>query len=203
MRTKARLLSARILLVAGLAAGCAPTAGPAQTQGQARPVISLHRSPDCTCCGKHLQHLRDAGYQVVDRLEDDMTAFKAERGVPAALQSCHTSVIADYVVEGHVPASAIDQLIAERPDIDGIALPGMPSGAPGMPGTATAPLKVMAFDDATIFPPASASPAMTAERPGRGGTKVHAADGHAAVLLTGRLPDSWEEVPPLSGATVA
>ncbi len=65
---------------------------------------------------------------------DDLAPIKDKYNIPRQLQSCHTSIIGDYFVEGHVPVEAIARLIAEKPDIAGIALPGMPSGSPGMPG---------------------------------------------------------------------
>ena len=39
---------------------------------------------------------------------------KARNGVPDALQSCHTVTVGGYVVEGHVPASDVRRLLAER-----------------------------------------------------------------------------------------
>jgi hypothetical protein len=82
-----------------------------------------------------------------------MNAFKAEQGVPSTAQSCHTVLIGDYFVEGHVPMAALDRLMAERPAIDGIALPGMPDGSPGMGGTQSAAFEVVAITDgaASVF----------------------------------------------------
>ncbi len=39
-----------------------------------------------------------------------------------------------YVIEGHVPAEAIIRLLTDRPDVVGLALPGMPADSPGMGG---------------------------------------------------------------------
>jgi hypothetical protein len=75
-----------------------------------------------------------------------MAVIKAERGVPEGAWSCHTAVVAGYVVEGHVPAEAIEALLAQRPPIDGIALPAMPDGSPGMPGVKAAPFEILAID---------------------------------------------------------
>jgi hypothetical protein len=65
-------------------------------------------------------------------------------------------VVESYVVEGHVPADLIDRLLAERPTVVGIAVPGMPIGSPGMeaPGQAAERYQVLAFDQkgrATVF----------------------------------------------------
>ncbi len=90
------------------------------------------------------------GYRV--RVEEitDVTSIKNRYQIPVALQSCHTSLVGGYVVEGHVPIEALEQLLAERPSVKGIAVPGMPIGAPGMeqPGTAPQPYDVMSFDEA-------------------------------------------------------
>jgi hypothetical protein len=79
---------------------------------------------------------------------DDLTPIKRKRGVPRALQSCHTAVVEGYVIEGHVPADVIDRLLRERPSVVGLAVPGMPIGSPGMeaPGQASERYQVLAFD---------------------------------------------------------
>lgn len=81
--------------------------------------------------------------------EADLEGVKRKLGVPSTLASCHTAVVEDYVVEGHVPASVIRRLLAERPDdVAGLAVPGMPVGSPGMesPGREPEPYRVLAFD---------------------------------------------------------
>lgn len=82
-----------------------------------------------------MDHLKAAGYPV--RVEDvaDIDAVKREQGIPDEIASCHTALVDGYLIEGHVPADAIDRLLAERPEVDGVAglaVPGMPLGAPGM-----------------------------------------------------------------------
>ena len=76
---------------------------------------------------------------------NDLTSIKAEYQVPAALQSCHTAVVDGYVIEGHVPAEDVDRLLAEKPDVVGLAVPGMPVGSPGMEGGNPVAYDVMAF----------------------------------------------------------
>jgi hypothetical protein len=97
-------------------------------------VVEVHRSPTCDCCGAYEEYLAEQGFAVEPVIRDDVVAFKQGVGVPAELGSCHTSLVEGYWVEGHVPAEAIRRLLAEQPPIDGIALPGMPAGTPGMPG---------------------------------------------------------------------
>jgi hypothetical protein len=79
---------------------------------------------------------------------NDLAPVKRKLGVPPALQSCHTAVIEGYVIEGHVPADLIDRLLRERPPVVGLAVPGMPVGAPGMeaPGQPAERYQVLAFD---------------------------------------------------------
>jgi hypothetical protein len=93
-------------------------------------------------------HLRKHGFTVDARDVVDVDAVKRKHGVPAALQSCHTALVEGYVVEGHVPADVIDQLLRERPKVVGLAVPGMPLGSPGMdaPGGKAEPFDVIAFD---------------------------------------------------------
>ncbi len=90
-----------------------------------------------------MKYLQDQGFDVKVVNTDD-TSIKAQEGVPKDLRSCHTSVIGDYFVEGHVPVEAIRKLLAEKPAIKGIALPGMPAGAPGMGGDKTGPFVIYA-----------------------------------------------------------
>ena len=74
---------------------------------------------------------------------DDVTGVKAERRVPERLHDCHTAIVGDYFIEGHVPAAALEKLLRERPDVAGLALPGMPTGSPGMPGVKEGPFVVL------------------------------------------------------------
>jgi hypothetical protein len=96
------------------------------------PLLTMYSSPYCGCCGKWLDHLKAEGFRVKAENRNDMALVKKEKRVPASVASCHTAIIEGYVVEGHVPAAAIERLLAERPDIVGLAVPGMPAGSPGM-----------------------------------------------------------------------
>ncbi len=98
-----------------------------------KPVeIVVHRSASCGCCGKWLGHMKQHGFQVRDVLEEDMDAVKDALGVPRALRSCHTGVVAGHVIEGHVPAGDVKKLLEARSAPYGLAVPGMPVGTPGM-----------------------------------------------------------------------
>ena len=93
--------------------------------------------------------MEENGFQVktVDQPDAVLQATKTEHGVPSAMKSCHTAVVDGYVVEGHVPADVVQRLLAERPDVEGIAVPGMPMGSPGMEGPYSEPYEVFSFDE--------------------------------------------------------
>jgi hypothetical protein len=119
-----------------------------RARAETLPLVMVWKAPTCGCCGGWIRHMRDAGFSVSARDVDDMAVVKQARGVPDALQSCHTAVVGGYVVEGHVPAADIKRLIAEQPSARGLAVPGMPQSAPGMdqPGE---PYTVVLFGTST------------------------------------------------------
>jgi hypothetical protein len=94
--------------------------------------ITVYRSPTCQCCGFWMMHMQKHGFRVDDRQTEDMAAVKDKYGVPSHLQSCHTAVVNGYVVEGHVPAADVLDLLKKKTKIAGLTVPGMPSGTPGM-----------------------------------------------------------------------
>jgi len=161
MRTRRRVL---LPLGALILAACssAPSASPAWTYGDVTPapsgvvaavkVIDVFKSPACGCCHEWEAYLRGLGYTVKSVPTDDMGAVKAQYRLPQDTWSCHTAVIAGYAVEGHVPVEAIEDLLATRPAIDGIALPGMPPGSPGMPGVKAGPFEVLAVKNGAVSP---------------------------------------------------
>ena len=89
--------------------------------------------------------LRAAGFTVDTRDVTDIMSVKLDAGVPGAMSSCHTAIVEGYVVEGHVPAEQVERLLAERPEIAGIAVPGMPVGSPGMEGNNPQPYQVLSI----------------------------------------------------------
>jgi hypothetical protein len=109
------------------------------------PAVTLYKSQECGCCEGHVSHLRRHGFTVTSKQTNELAEISRKAGVPPDLQGCHTAFIGDYVVEGHVPAEAINKLLAERPAIKGIALPGMPEGSPGMTGAKTGPFVIYAI----------------------------------------------------------
>jgi hypothetical protein len=94
--------------------------------------------------------MRDNGFIVSTIDADNINEVKKRNNVPLALSSCHTAIVDGYVVEGHVPAAEVKKMLEERPKFAGIAVAGMPIGAPGMEveGSAPQPYSVIAFDKA-------------------------------------------------------
>jgi hypothetical protein len=123
-------------------------AGARAQQKAAGPLVEVFKTPTCGCCSKWVEHMRGNGFTVRTTDLNDLSEIKKTRGVPANAQSCHTSVVGGYVVEGHVPAADVHRLLKEKPAIAGITVPGMPLGSPGMdyPGTKPEPYAVLAFD---------------------------------------------------------
>jgi len=99
---------------------------------EARAEVLVYKSPTCGCCNAWISHMREAGFEVEARDIDDVSVIKRQSGIPQQLWSCHTALIDGYVIEGHTPAGEIQRLLAERPDMIGLAVPGMPAGSPGM-----------------------------------------------------------------------
>lgn len=98
----------------------------------ASDAVVVYKTPRCGCCADWVAHLRANGFSVTVEEMQDLSPIKARFGVPADLESCHTATVDGYVVEGHVPASDVKRLLAEKPAARGIAVPGMPVGSPGM-----------------------------------------------------------------------
>jgi hypothetical protein len=96
--------------------------------------ILVHKDPGCGCCTGWVSHLKDAGFAVTVEETTDLQPIRKRLGVPADLAACHTAEVDGYVVEGHVPASAVRRLLEKRPTATGLAVPGMPAGSPGMEG---------------------------------------------------------------------
>lgn len=107
----------------------------------------VYKSPTCGCCKAWIKHLEENGFTVEAKDVADMTAMKRQLGVPAGVESCHTATIEGYLVEGHVPAADLRRLLKEKPPAQGIAVPEMPVGSPGMevPGVPAAAYKTLLF----------------------------------------------------------
>jgi len=107
----------------------------------------VYDSPTCGCCAKWIEYLHEQGLRTIVHKEADMDRLKDGLGVPKAMRSCHTAQFGRYLIEGHVPAEDLKRLLAERPSVAGLAVPGMPQSSPGMarPGAPMEPYNVVAF----------------------------------------------------------
>lgn len=121
------LLVAAILFVSGM--GASDVAYSAEAiAGE----MTVYRDPNCSCCGRWIEHMEAAGFTVRDEVTDDMAAIKTQYGVPDELSSCHTAIADGYLIEGHVPAADVQRLLTAKPNVMGLTAPGMPIGSPGM-----------------------------------------------------------------------
>jgi hypothetical protein len=107
-------------------------AAPVMGAAAGLPKITVTKDPTCSCCAGWTEHVRAAGFPVEVVETNELNRVKARLGVPGNLAACHTAEVDGYVIEGHVPASTIKRLLAERPAVKGLAVRGMPVGSPGM-----------------------------------------------------------------------
>ena len=155
-------IPSRRTILTGLAANALPSIAAAKS-----PSVKVWKTRTCGCCGSWVEHLRNAGFSVTatDVEQDALEQVKERVGVPPALRSCHTGLINDYVIEGHVPAADIKLLMNFNPEIIGIAVPGMPIGSPGMEmGDEIEPFATYAFDQTgpiAIFAKHGSAPSRT------------------------------------------
>jgi hypothetical protein len=136
------------------AASCADAGAAAVAKGVgsiadgAAVEMTVYATPTCGCCGGWVDHMRDNGFDVRVVYQDDLTDVRLRYRLPAELTSCHMGVVEGFAVEGHVPASVVQRLLTERPEVLGIAAPGMPIGSPGMevPDGTVQPFDVISYD---------------------------------------------------------
>lgn len=118
----------------------------------AAPSVDVFKSATCGCCAKWVDHMKQAGFtvHVTDLSEPELQKIKDRYGVPASARSCHTARVDGFTVEGHVPAPEVKRLLKEKPQVAGLAVPGMPLGSPGMEvsGVTPQPYQVLTFDKA-------------------------------------------------------
>lgn len=109
--------------------------------------MTVYRSPSCGCCGVWVEHALKHGFQIKDIKTEEMEALKQKYKIPTELASCHTTIIDGYVMEGHIPADDIKRFLSEKPQLAGLAVPGMPIGTPGMEARdIKQPFQVLAFN---------------------------------------------------------
>ncbi len=155
IQTKLQTVVLRIAVVVGTALIAAMVLGILGSNASASnlssiatvPEIIVYPSPECSCCDGWMTHLKTYGFKLKDFTINDIEAIKQKYNVPSEWTSCHTAIVAEYIIEGHVPASDIQRLLREQPDgIDGLSVPQMPVGTPGMElGNHKDPFSVLAF----------------------------------------------------------
>ncbi len=123
-----------ILILAIVLTGC--------TTQNPGPTVTIYKTPNCGCCVGYSSYLESNDYNVKIISLDDLSSIKDKYNIPQNMESCHTMIIDDYFVEGHVPIEVVEKLVNEKPNIDGIALPRMPAGSPGMPGKKIEPFTI-------------------------------------------------------------
>jgi hypothetical protein len=137
IRTIAALLVLGALSVSG---------GPASGEALQKHDVTVYRSKTCGCCGKWVEHLKAAGFDVTAHVVDDVEAAPGRGRVPQALRSCHMAKVRTYIIEGHVPADVIKDLLKKGPPLEGLAVPGMPAGSPGMESPTPVPYDIIGWD---------------------------------------------------------
>lgn len=157
-RRPGRIPVAALAIAVGTLAACSGdseeadrTAAGESTSRVAAETVVVYRTASCGCCKSYVEYLRHHGFEVQSEVVDETATVRARYGVPDDGAGCHTSVIGGYAVEGHVPVTGIEKLLNERPDIDGITVPGMPQDSPGMGGDGVG-LEVLAIDDGALAP---------------------------------------------------
>lgn len=98
----------------------------------------LYQSPGCSCCGRYVEYFNkraDTQMEINEVSGQKLNGMKSNHHIEDEIASCHTILIEEYVIEGHVPVPAIEKLLEENPeDVVGLSVPGMPANSPGMGG---------------------------------------------------------------------
>ncbi len=108
--------------------------------------MTMYKNPSCACCDEWVKHMERNGFVVETIKSSQMSQIKQREGITYETASCHTAFVDGYVVEGHVPARDVKRLLRDRPDVKGLAVPGMPMGSPGMEGNYRESYDVVTYD---------------------------------------------------------
>lgn len=118
-----------------------------RVHAQYATTMKVYMSPACGCCDEWQKHMRASGFRLETYKMGDVTPMKQKLGVPEPMWSCHTAVVGDYLLEGHVPAADVKRLLREKAKVKGLAVPGMVVGSPGMEQGPPEPYATLAFDE--------------------------------------------------------
>ncbi len=146
METPFAFITRRGLLKFGLAASTITMLRPSHASASAFPTVTAYRNPGCGCCEKWVEQMKLAGFNITMEDDENLASRKTTLGVPEQISGCHTALIGNYVIEGHVPPDDIILFLTENSSALGLAVAGMPVGSPGMEsGDTKAPYDVFAF----------------------------------------------------------
>ncbi|KAK3604173.1 hypothetical protein CHS0354_001980 [Potamilus streckersoni] len=132
-RTTLLLLIAGAVIMPVLHAANHKSADKDKSEDKGNNEMIVYKDPNCGCCKKWVEHMRQNGFVVKEQNVSNVQQYKESLGVPREMASCHTAAVNGYFVEGHVPAEDVIRLIKSKSaEIKGLAVPGMPTGSPGM-----------------------------------------------------------------------
>jgi hypothetical protein len=135
----------RLAFIAPVLLAVAPSFGQNQDAGEDLPYMIVYKNPSCGCCSHWIKHVEEYGFEARTYTTKNPDVLKDRLGVPRNVRSCHVAEVDGYIIEGHVPADLIEKLLTERPDVAGLAVPGMVVGSPGMEGRNPQHYDVVAF----------------------------------------------------------
>jgi hypothetical protein len=146
--------TAKMKLAHVLAAALAAILATLPAAADEAKTAKMYKPLQCGCCDEYAAYLEQHGFKVkVESLsERRLDAIKRQAAVPRDFEGCHTLMVDGYIVEGLVPIGPLNKLLTERPNIRGISLPGMPVGAPGMPGRKLSPLIIYELPQGSAAP---------------------------------------------------
>lgn len=153
MKSRRDVLAAGAGALGVITAGCLGTSTDDWETDEtiAATTATQYQGPNCNCCGRYAEYLDahlDGGLAV--ETTDDTETVKAEHGIPSEYWACHTVELDGYVFEGHLPVEAIQTFLDDDPGLNGIVLPEMPAGSPGMGGEKDEPFAIYELTDEGI-----------------------------------------------------
>lgn len=129
----AKILIVGLLVTVGVAAFLFWPGNSPQNILSDKTEVVMYKNEGCQCCTKWGDHMEEGEFTVEEVPTPVLMQVKQQNGITRELASCHTAMIGDYVVEGHVPREDVERLLQEKPEgVIGLAVPGMPTGSPGM-----------------------------------------------------------------------
>ncbi|MHA2503365.1 MAG: DUF411 domain-containing protein [Candidatus Kariarchaeaceae archaeon] len=112
--------------------------------------LVMFADPNCGCCHLYIDYLEEYGFTTRTEYPSNLADIKDYQGIPKDARSCHTIKVGDYFIEGHIPIEAVQHLLSTNPGIDGISLPQMPAGSPGMSGIKSGDFEILSIKDGQV-----------------------------------------------------